>query len=82
MHSDPTYDVPAVWDGRFFRLDDHLDRFERSLAKMRLHWPLPREEVRATLVDMVRQSGIRDVYTNRMTKNDNINLTKGHTPHR
>src|SRR5690348_11693951 len=27
LHSDLTYDVPAVWDGRFFRLDDHLDRF-------------------------------------------------------
>ena len=26
LHSDLTYDVPAIWDGQFFRLDDHLDR--------------------------------------------------------
>ncbi|OAA57624.1 Aminotransferase, class IV [Niveomyces insectorum RCEF 264] len=62
MHSDLTYDVPSVWDGRFFRLDDHLDRFERSCAKMRLQLPLPRADVKAALVDMVRQSGIRDVF--------------------
>jgi branched-chain amino acid aminotransferase len=25
VESDATYDVVAVWRGRFFRLDDHLD---------------------------------------------------------
>ena len=29
---DTCYDTVQVWDGRFFRLGDHLDRFERSLA--------------------------------------------------
>ena len=24
LHSDATYDVVHVWDGAFFRLDDHL----------------------------------------------------------
>lgn len=24
QHSDLTYDVPAVWDGRYFRLESHL----------------------------------------------------------
>ena len=28
--SDATYDVVAVWGGSFFRLADHLDRFERA----------------------------------------------------
>jgi branched-subunit amino acid aminotransferase/4-amino-4-deoxychorismate lyase len=27
LRSDATYDVVAVWNGRFFRLDRHLDRF-------------------------------------------------------
>jgi branched-subunit amino acid aminotransferase/4-amino-4-deoxychorismate lyase len=62
MHSDLTYDVPSVWDGRFFRLDDHLDRLEASCAKMRLRLPLPREKVKAILVDMVDKSGIRDAF--------------------
>jgi branched-subunit amino acid aminotransferase/4-amino-4-deoxychorismate lyase len=62
MHSDLTYDVPAVWDGRFFRLDDHLDRLEASCKKMRLKIPLPRDEVIRILVEMVAKSGIRDAF--------------------
>ena len=30
---DMCYDAIHVWQGRFFRLEDHLDRFERSIAK-------------------------------------------------
>lgn len=62
LHSDLTYDVPAVWNGRFFRLDDHLDRLEASCAKMRLRNPMDRETLRKTLVEMVAVSGIRDAY--------------------
>jgi branched-subunit amino acid aminotransferase/4-amino-4-deoxychorismate lyase len=62
LHSDLTYDVPAVWDGRFFRLDDHLERLERSCAKLRLACPMDRETLRATLVSMVAKSGIRDAF--------------------
>lgn len=62
MHSDLTYDVPSVWDGRFYRLDDHLDRLEASCKKMRLKLPIPREDVKKALVDMVVKSGIRDAF--------------------
>lgn len=62
LRSDLTYDVPAVWDGRFFRLDDHIDRLEASCEKMRFKLPLARETVRSTLIDMVAKSGIRDAY--------------------
>lgn len=62
MHSDLTYDVPSVWDGRFFRLDDHLDRLEASCEKMRLKLPLPRDEVKQILIDMVSKTGIRDAF--------------------
>ncbi|KAJ6094541.1 D-aminoacid aminotransferase-like PLP-dependent enzyme [Penicillium canescens] len=62
MHSDLTYDVPSVWDGRFFRLDDHIARLEASCTKLRLKLPLSREEVKRILVDMVAKSGIRDAF--------------------
>lgn len=62
MHSDLTYDVPSVWDGRFFRLDDHLIRLESSCQKLRLTLPLPRAEVKQILTDMVAKSGIRDAF--------------------
>ncbi|KAL3489802.1 hypothetical protein BJX62DRAFT_208366 [Aspergillus germanicus] len=60
MHSDLTYDVPSVWDGRFFRLDDHISRLEASCGKLRLKLPLPPDEANSILVDMVSKSGIRD----------------------
>lgn len=62
MHSDLTYDVPSVWDGRFFRLDDHITRLEVSCEKLRLKLPLPREEVKNILIDMVAKSGIKDAF--------------------
>ena len=62
LRSDLTYDVPAVWDGRFFRLDDHLTRIEASCAKLRMKLPIPRDQMRHVLVDMVRRSGLRDAY--------------------
>jgi len=39
VRSDLTYDVAGVWQGRFFRLDDHLDRLLRGCAKIRLASP-------------------------------------------
>ena len=55
--SDTTYDVVHVWKGRFFRLEDHLDRFERSCRLMRLDPGLEREAVREVLMECVRRSG-------------------------
>lgn len=60
--SDATYDVASVWQGAFFRLDDHLDRFFASLGKLRLEVPYTRAEVRAILHGCVRAAGLRDAY--------------------
>lgn len=60
--SDCTYDVVATWAGNFFRLDDHLTRFERSCAALRLTPPLARTAMRAVLIECVRLSGLRDAY--------------------
>src|SRR5690349_15623904 len=62
VRSDLTYDVIAVWRGRFFRLDDRLDRLERGCAKIRLAPPLGRDEMRGILVETVRRAGLRDAY--------------------
>ncbi len=60
--SDATYDVVAVWGGRFFRLEDHLDRFERGCRELRLTLPLSRPEIRDVLLELVRRAGLRDAY--------------------
>lgn len=60
--SDVTYDVVHVWKGAFFRLDDHLDRFERSCKALRLAPPVARAEIRDILARCVAASGLRDAY--------------------
>ena len=60
--NDTTYDVVHVWKGSFFRLEDHLDRFERSCGLMRLDPGLDRGELREVLMECVRRSGLRDAY--------------------
>lgn len=60
--SDVTYDVVHTWQGRFFRLDDHLDRFARGLEQLRLDPGMGREEMVATLHGCVAASGLRDAY--------------------
>jgi len=60
--SDITYDVVHVWDGAFFRLDDYLDRFMASQAKLRLDVGMDRAAIRAALVDLVATSGLTSAY--------------------
>lgn len=62
LRSDVTYDVIAVTKGRFFRLADHLDRFERSCRELRLKPGLDRQEIITILHDLVSTSGLREAY--------------------
>ena len=62
LHSDATYDVAHVWNGRFFRLDDHLDRFDASLKALRLDCGHTREQLRTVMHECVRRAGLREAY--------------------
>jgi branched-chain amino acid aminotransferase len=60
--SDCTYDVVHVWEGRFFRLADHLDRFAASMARLRLDPGYDRAQIEAILHGCVRHAGLRQAY--------------------
>jgi len=62
LHSDATYDVAHTWRGRFFRVDDYLDRFHESMAKLRMSVPYSRAQIRSIMFELVRRSGLRDAY--------------------
>ena len=64
IRSDCTYDVVHVWKGRFFRLDDHVDRFLGSTDKLRFKLPLDRAGLIAMLHRLVALTGLEDVYVN------------------
>ena len=62
LHSDVCYDVTSVWKGSFFRLDDHMDRFEKSYQGLGFKMPLTKAEMRQILIDMVVRAQLRDSY--------------------
>jgi branched-chain amino acid aminotransferase len=57
-----TYDVVSVWDGSFFRLDDHLRRFRASMEYFRLNPRESDEDIRGILHELVRRTGLREAY--------------------
>jgi len=62
LHSDVCYDVVSVWKGSFFRLKEHMDRFERSYRGLGFSMPYSKEEMRQILLDMVARAQLRDAY--------------------
>jgi branched-chain amino acid aminotransferase len=71
--SDCTYDVVHVWEGRFYRLDAHLDRFAESMARLRLDPGLDRAAIEAVLHGCVRHAGLRAAYVS-------MTCTRGRMP--
>ena len=62
LRSDATYDVVTVWEGAFFRLDAHLERFAHSCAKFRLDPGLTQAQITEVLEHCVRLSGLQSSY--------------------
>jgi len=73
LRCDATYDVAHVWQGRFFRLDAHIDRFLNSIEKLRLTLPFDRDRLTAILAECVRRSGLETAYVEMV-------LTRGVSP--
>jgi branched-chain amino acid aminotransferase len=71
--SDCVYDVTSVWRGWFFKLDEHLDSFERSCAGFRLTCPYTRDEVKGILAECVDRAGLENAYVK-------VEVTRGLTP--
>jgi branched-chain amino acid aminotransferase len=71
--SDCVYDVTSVWNGWFFKLDEHLDRFERSCEGFRLQNPYSRAEVKSILAECVDRAGLDEAYVK-------VEVTRGLTP--
>jgi branched-chain amino acid aminotransferase len=60
--SDVTYDVVGVWEGNFFRLEDHIRRFRSSMQKFRFEPRESDEDIKAILNRCVALSGLKNAY--------------------
>jgi len=67
LHSDATYDVVHVWNGKFFRLNDHFDRFYAGMEKLHLSIPYARDELQSILSHCVTKSGLQNAYVEMIT---------------
>ena len=65
--SDVTYDVVHVWNGSFFRLDDHLDRFQTSMQKVRMSVAQSRDDMKQILNGVVAHTGLQSAYVAMVT---------------
>jgi branched-chain amino acid aminotransferase len=59
-HSDAVYDVISAWKGNFFRLDEHLARFQRSCRGFSIACPYDSGEIRGILANCVHRGGVAD----------------------
>ncbi|ARM92236.1 aminotransferase protein (plasmid) [Rhizobium sp. CIAT894] len=74
LRSDACQDTVSVWDGSFFRLTDHLDRFERSVQRLRMDTaPVTRSNIHRIVHKLVAVCGFRDAYVQ-------IIMTRGRPP--
>jgi branched-chain amino acid aminotransferase len=62
VRSDATYDVAHVWKGRFFRLMDHVERFQASMAGLRMSLPYSARQLADIMIECASRSGLREAY--------------------
>ena len=73
VFGDGVYEVIPAYGGRLFRLDEHLQRLNDSLAGIRLHNPMTNAEWADILKQLVEKNGggEQSVY---------LQITRGHAP--
>jgi branched-chain amino acid aminotransferase len=62
LRSDACQDTISVWDGSFFRLQDHLERFQRSIGRLWMTSPESPDRIRSIVHELVVLPSFRNAY--------------------
>jgi branched-chain amino acid aminotransferase len=62
LYGDGVFEGICVYDGRIFRLDEHLKRMYESAKTIGLHIPLTAEQFKSAIVETVRKNELKDGY--------------------
>ena len=73
LRSDANQDTVSVWNGMFFRLEDHLDRFLKNNEKLRFSISQNRQTIRQILFELVCKCGFQNAYVQML-------VTRGRPP--
>jgi branched-chain amino acid aminotransferase len=59
LYGDGTFEGIRIYNGRIFKLDEHLNRLWNSAAALQIEMPCTREELAGTLCELGRRNNIR-----------------------
>jgi branched-chain amino acid aminotransferase len=62
LYGDGIFEGIRAYNGRVFRLDEHLDRLYESARTIMLPIPLTKAQVREAVLETLRRNGLRDGY--------------------
>lgn len=62
LYGDGVFEGIRAYNGRVFRLDEHLDRLYESAQAIMLEIPLGKAELREAILETLRRNGLRDAY--------------------
>jgi branched-chain amino acid aminotransferase len=62
LRGDGVFDTTSAWNGRIFKLPQHLARLDLSLRAARIPCPLPLEGLGGVIVETTRRCGLRNAY--------------------
>lgn len=62
LYGDGVFETVVSWNGRVFKLEEHLDRFYRSIAAVAMELPFTRDELRTLVLEAVRRNGFNEAY--------------------
>ncbi|MEV0385013.1 aminotransferase class IV [Nonomuraea sp. NPDC050643] len=62
LYGDGVFETVVAWQGRIFRLDDHVRRFLRSCMAVALDCPVTEDRLKDLVMTTVRRNGLQDAY--------------------
>src|SRR5512134_2934740 len=62
LYGDGVFEGIRAYNGRIFRMRDHMDRLWHSAKSILLEIPYGREELNGILLETVRRTGLNDAY--------------------
>ena len=62
LYGDGIFEGIRAYNGRIFRLEDHLNRLEESARAILIKLPLPIEQIGKAIIETVRQNNLKDAY--------------------
>jgi len=62
LYGDGVFEGIRAYDGRVFKLDEHLNRLYASAHSIMIEIPIPKMELREAILSLLRTNGLRSAY--------------------